>query len=119
MSLGIHLGGEVTPLLVYHVSVLGEQGHGFHGESQHGLGALLVEPLHEPFLQPVETVPVRLAAVGEEELTEEALEVGLVIVGDVPEHGLVVTGSRGLVDGIDNLLKAIGDHLVYGALPER
>ena len=49
---GVHLGRDVAPLLVHHVAVLGEQRHRLHGEGQHGLRPLLVEPRHEPLLQP-------------------------------------------------------------------
>ena len=52
MSLAIHLRREITPLLVYHITVVAQQCHGFHGEGKHGLGALLVEPLHESLLKP-------------------------------------------------------------------
>ncbi len=38
-----------------------------------------------------------------------------VVVGDVPENRLEVACSRGLVDGIDYLLEAVGNHLVERA----
>ena len=52
MALRVHLSGEIAPLLVLAVAILGEHGHGFYGEGEHGLGALLVKPLHETLLQP-------------------------------------------------------------------
>ena len=58
VSLRIHLSSEIAPFLVDDVAILGEQGHGFHGECQHRLCALLVEPLHEPLLKPGQSLPV-------------------------------------------------------------
>ena len=61
MTLGIHLCGKVAPLLIEAVAVLvGQQRHRLHREGEHGLRALLVEPLHEALLQPREAVPVGL-----------------------------------------------------------
>ena len=120
VAFGVHLGGEVGHILVDELAVfVVEQRHGLDREGQHGLGALLVEPFHEALLQPAEAVPVGLAAVGEAELAEEALEIGLVVVGHVPEHRLVVAGAGGLVQRVDDLLEAVGDDLVHGLLPQR
>ena len=119
VAFGVHLGGEVGHVLVDEVAVfVVEQGHRLDGEGDDGLGALLVEPLHEALLQPAETLPVGFAAVGEAEFAEEALEVRLVIVGDVPEHRLEVAGAGGLVQRVDDLLEAVGDHLVHRLLLE-
>ena len=52
VTLRVHLRREVAPLFVYHVAVLCEQCHCLYGESQHRLCTLVVEPLHEAFLQP-------------------------------------------------------------------
>ena len=57
--------------------------------------------------------------VGEDELTEQALEVVTVVVRDVPEHSLEVTRTSGLVNRIYDLLEAVGNHLVDGAMFER
>ena len=40
----------------------------------------------------------------------------MVVVGNIPEHGLVVAGTRRLVQRIDYLLEIVGDNLVDGAL---
>ena len=120
VALGVHLGREVAPLLVEALAVaVGQQGHGLDGEGQERLGALLVEPLHEALLEPRESVPVGLLAVGEVELAEDRLEVVAVIVGHIPEDGLIVAGAGGLVEGVDDLLEAVGDDLVDGAVLER
>ena len=60
-----------------------------------------------------------MRSVREEEVAKQTVEVVFVVVGDVPEHALEVACSRGLVDGIDNLLEAIGDDFIQGALLER
>ena len=113
MALRIHLGGELAPLLVLGLAILvDEQRHGLYGEGQQGLGALLVEPLHKALLQPREAVPVGLAAIGEVELAEDALKIVAIVVGHIPEHGLIVAGTCGLVQRIDNLLEVVGDDLV-------
>ena len=118
MSLSIHFCGEVAPFFVDDVAIFGQQSHSLYGEGEYGFGALFVEPLHEAFLQPAEAFPVGLAAVREVEIAEETFEIRLVIVSDVPEHSLIVACSGRLVDGVDNLLEAVGDHLVYGTLLE-
>ena len=120
VALAVHLGREVAPLLVEAFAVaVGQQGHRLDGEGEQRLGALLVEPLHEALLQPRKAGPVGLLAVGEVELAENRLEVILVIVSHVPEDGLVVAGAGGLVERVDDLLEAVGDDLVDGALLER
>ena len=52
VTLGVHLGCKLSPLLVLTFTILGKHGHGLDREGKHRLGALLVEPLHESFLQP-------------------------------------------------------------------
>ena len=117
MSLRIHLSGEVAPLLILALAILvDEQCHRLNREGQQGLGALLIEPLHETLLQPRETIPVGLRAIGEVELAEDALEVILVIVGYVPEYGLIVAGTSRLVQRVNNLLEIVGYHLIDGTL---
>ena len=116
MPLGVHLSREVSPFLVDDVAVLAEKSHRLDGEGEHRLGSFLIEPLHEALLEPAQRFPLGLASVGEDELSEEALEVGTVVVGDVPEHRLVVARAGRLVDGVDNLLEAVADNLVDGAL---
>ena len=63
-------------------------------------------------MQPAERLPVGLAAVGEEEISEQALEIVAVVVSHVPEHGLEIPRSGRLVDRIDDLFETIGDDLV-------
>ena len=118
VAFGIHFRGEIGVLGVDDVPILGKEGHGFNGESEHGAGALLVEPAHKTFLQPAERIPDGFGAVGEAELTEEAFEIITVVVGHIPEYGLEVARTGGLVDGIDHLLKAVGDHFVDSALAQ-
>jgi len=113
---GVHLCREVGIFGVDDVAVLAEQRHGLDREGEHGAEAFLVEPAHEPFLKPAEGFPDGFRAVGEAELAEEALEIVAVVIGHVPEHRLEVACARGLVDGVDHLLEAVGDHLVDGAL---
>ena len=116
---GIHPGGELGHVLIHEVAVLViQQGHRLDGEGEDGLGTLVVEPAHETFLQPAEAVPIGSAAVGETELAEKALEVGFVVIGDVPEHRLVVAGAGGLVERVDNLFEAVGDDLVHRLLAQ-
>ena len=52
----------------------------------------------------------------EKEVSEERFEVELVVVRYVPEHSLIVSGTRWLVERVDNLLEEVGDNLVDGAL---
>ena len=115
MAFGVHLSGEVGIFLVGYVAIFREECHSLDWECQDGLETFGVEPFHEAFLEPVERVPVRLAAVREVEVAEEALEIIFVVVGDVPEHRLVVTCASWLVDGVNYLFEAVGDDLVEGA----
>ena len=109
---GVHFGREVAPLAVHHVAVAGQQRHRLDGEGQHGFRAFAVEPRHKPFLQPRQRLPMGFRAVREDEFPEKRLEIVAVVVGDVPEHGLEIPRPGGLVDRVDDLLEAVGDHLV-------
>ena len=116
MALGVHLCCEVGHIGVGESAVgIVEQSHSFDRESEHRLGTLVVEPTHEAFLEPAEAFPVGFGAVGETELAEKAVEVGFVVVGNVPEDGLIVASSRRLVEGVNNLLEAVGNDLVESA----
>ena len=116
MSFGIHLCGKVSPFSVAAFAVFREKSHRFHREGEHSLGAFLVKPLHKAFLQPRYAFPVGLRTVREKEVSEERFEVELVVVRYVPEHSLIVSGTRWLVERVDNLLEEVGDNLVDGAL---
>ena len=112
---GVHFGRQVSVVAVDDVAVARQQGHRLDREGKYGFRALGVEPVHEAALQPVDALPVGPSAVGEDEVAEKALEVVAVVVGDVPEHGLIVAGARRLVDGVDNLFEAVGHDLVERA----
>ena len=62
---------------------------------------------------------MRSTSIGKDELTEEALEIVTVVVSHVPEDRLKVTRSCRLIDRIDNLFEAIGDHFVDATPFER
>ena len=116
VALSVHLSRIVGPFLVLAVAGLGQHGHRLDGEGEHRLGALLVKPLHEALLQPVESVPVGLCAVGEVEVSEDRIEVVFIVITDIPEHSLIVAGTGRLVERVDDLLEAVGDDLVDRAL---
>ena len=115
MSFGIHFRGQFGVGFVFDVSVLCQERHGLHGESQHGFCAFFVEPFHEATLQPVQCGPGRFCAIREAEVAEDAFKIVGVVVGYVPKDGLEVSCAGGLVDGIDDLLEAVGDDFVDGA----
>ena len=119
MPLGVHLGREVCPLAVAALALLGQQGHRLHREGEQRLGAFLVEPFHETLLKPREAVPIGPAAVRKVEIAKQALKIVAVVIGDIPEYSLIVAGSGGLVEGVNNLFETIGNHLVDGALFHR
>ena len=117
VPLAPHLGCEVGVILVGEiVAPVGQQGHGLHRECEDVLVALLVEPVHEVLLEPVQGLPLGRSAVGEAEVAEDALEIGLVEIADIPEHGLVAAVSGRHVHGMDHLLEAVVDHLGKRAL---
>ena len=70
-------------------------------------------------MQPRQAFPIGFRAVREEEFTKETFEIELVVVSDVPEHGLIVACASRLVERIDDLLEIVGDDLVDGALLKR
>ena len=119
MSLRVHLCSKLTPLLVTALAIIGKKSHCLNRECENCLCTLLVEPLHESLLQPRKAVPVRLSSVWEVEVTEERLEIVLVIVSHIPEYCLEVTSTCWLVDRIYNLLKAVCYYLIYSTLTER
>ena len=55
---------------------------------------------------------MRSGTVREAEVTEDRVEVVTVIVTDVPENGLEVTSTGRLVDGVNDLLEAVGNNFV-------
>ena len=115
VAFAVHLCGPVGVFGIFGVAVFRQQGHRLDREGEDGLRALGIEPFHEALLEPGKRIPVRTAAVGEDEIAEDALEIEAVVVGNVPEHGLEIAGTGMLVDGIDDLLEAVGNDLVDGA----
>ena len=120
VTLSIHLGSELTPLLVLALTIaIGQQCHGLNRERQQGLGALFVEPLHETLLQPGETLPVGLGPIGEVEVAEDTLKIVTVIVSHIPEHCLIVACTSRLIQRVDDLLEIVSDNLIDGTLLQR
>ena len=119
MAFGIHLSSEIAPFLVDHVTIFREQCHRLNREGKYALQTFGVEPFHESFLEPTQRFPIGLRAIGEVEVSKQRLKIVAVVVGDVPEHGLVVAGTGRLVERIYDLLEAVGDDLVDGARFER
>ena len=116
VALRPHLGGEVGVLLVgIIVAAVGQQRHRLDREGQDVVVALLVEPIHEVLLQPGEGLPLRRRPVRKTEVAEHALEIGLVKVADVPEHGLVAAVAGRHVHRMHDLLETIVDDLAERA----
>ena len=120
VSFGIHLCSEVLVLLVDDVTGLWvvNHSHGLYREGEDLFQAELVEPLHEHALQGVDGLPLWLCAVGVEEVAEQGVEVGVVIVGHVGERRLVGAVSCRLVDAPYELLEGLDDVVAYGTLLE-
>ena len=78
--------------------------------------SLLIEPVHEMLLQPVEGLPLGGASVREAEVAEHSLEVVLVEIADVPEHGLVAPVAGRHIHRVDDLLEVVVDYLDKGPL---
>ncbi len=117
MALGPHLGGEIGVVLVeIVVSAVGEKSHGLHWEGEDVAAALLVEPVHEMLLQPVERLPLRCAAVREAKIPEHTLKIVAVEIADVPEHGLVAPVAGRHVHRMHDLLEIVVYHLDERAL---
>ena len=115
VALGIHLGGEGLVVLVHHVFAVGQQGHCLHGEGQHSLGTLSVEPADEVLLEEVNPLPYGLAPVGEAEIVEQGVPVVLVVVRHVGEGRLVAAVPGRLVDAVNYLLVELVNNLAYGS----
>ncbi len=117
VPLGPHLGGEVGIFLVDEiVFAICQQCHRLYRESQDVAASLLIEPVHEMLLKPGKSLPLRLAAVREAEITEHAAEITLIEVADVPEHGLVATVARRHIHRMHHLLEVVVDDLDKGPL---
>ena len=117
VSLAPHLCGEIRIILVGEiVASVGKQGHGLDREGEDVFVALFIEPVHKVLLEPVESLPFGRSAVRETEVAEHALEVRLVEVADIPEHGLVAAVAGRHVHGVDDLLEAVVDNLGEGTL---
>ena len=112
VTLRVHLCREIAVLLVFDIAILRQQRHRLYREREHRTRTLFVEPVHESLLQPVQTVPVRRFAVRETEVLKQALEIVAVVVADVPEYRLEVTGTARLVQTVNNLLEAVADDAV-------
>ena len=80
MTSSIHLCCKVAPLFILAIAILCKHCHSLNRESKNSLCTLLIKPLHKTFLQPVHTFPIRLRTIREEEVTEKALEIILIII---------------------------------------
>ena len=118
MSFSVHLCREIAVLLVLDVTVLCEQRHRLYREGEHATGTLIIEPVHETLLEPVEAIPMRCLTIREAEVLEEGLEIIAVVVTDIPEYGLEVTCTGGLVETVYDLLEAVCNDLVDRATLE-
>ena len=112
----VHLRCKIAILFVLDISVLSEKRHGFNRESKDATCAFFIEPIHEPFLEPVEAVPVRRFSVREAEILKQALEIVAVVVTDVPKNGLEIASTGRLVQAINDLLETIGNDFVNRAM---
>ena len=92
-----------------------QQVHRLHGKCEQLAAAFLIEPAHEALLQPVDGRPLHGGSVRENEVLKHPLEIRAVEIGDVPEHALVSSGRRRLIERIHHLLERIGDHFVNAA----
>lgn len=116
MAFRPHLGGEVGPFFIDILFAIVEEVERFYGESERRAEAFFIEPFHKRLLQPREAFPNGLGTVREDKITEHAVKIRVVIVGAVPEDGLETARGGRLVEGIDDLLKDVGDDLVDGAM---
>lgn len=111
-----HLRGKVRPFGIDVAIAVVQQVQRLHGECQNLAPAFLVEPAHEPLLQPVHGVPAHGRTVREHEVLEHASEIGVIEISDVPEDALVAPRRGRLIQRVNHLLKRIGDHLINAAL---
>ena len=116
MAFRPHLGGEIGPFFIDILFAIVEEVERFHGEGERRAETFFIKPFHERLLQPREAFPNGFGAIREDEIAKHAIEIGMVIVSDVPEDGLEAACGGGLVEGIDDLLKDVGDDLVDGAM---
>ena len=119
MTLRVHFCRKVRPFIVYGITVLCQQSHCLHRESENGFRTLLVKPFHKSLLQPRQSVPVWLGTVREIEIPEQTLKVRFVIVCHVPEHSLIIACACRLVYRVYYLFKTVCYHLVYRTLFQR
>ena len=112
MPLCVHLSREIAVLLILDISVFCQERHRFHREREDATRTLIVEPIHETTLEPIKALPMRSLTIREAEIIKEGFEIITVVVTDIPEYRLEITRTGWLVQAINDLLEAIGDHLV-------
>ena len=89
---------------------LGQHCNGYHWKSQDGLAPLLIEPIEEKALQAIYARKIRTREIiRENEVGKNSGEIMAVINGNIPEHALIATRCRWLVERIDHTLQMVGD----------
>ena len=97
--------------LIFALAFAGQHGHGDHREGQDAFSALVIEPVEEEILQFLQGFPLRLAVIRKHKFAEHAVEVELIVNRDIPEHTLVATGRRRLINGVHHMLQMVGNLL--------
>jgi len=116
MTLGPHFRSEICPFFIDEFRAVVEEVHGFHRKGEGTAGTFLIEPCHEVLLQIGEGFPYRLGAVREDKFPEHAVEVRLIEIRHIMEHGLIIPGGGGDIEGVDYLFKAVLNDLLYRAV---
>lgn len=116
MTLGPHLGNEILPFLIDVILAVVQQVYGLHREREDLSAALIVQPIHESFLKPVDGIPFHRRAVRKNKVLKHAFEVRMIEIGHIPENGLISACCGGLIQRVDDLFKGICYDLVDGAL---
>lgn len=119
VSLGPHISHKVLPFGVHIIMAVIQKIDRFYRKGKEFAAALIIEPVHEPPLEPVDRIPLHGCAVREDEVCEHAIKVGMVKVCDVPEHGLVAARRCRLIEAVHHLFEAISDDLINGAAAGR
>src|SRR5690554_2603164 len=70
--------------------------------------------MQKEILQLTDRLPAAFTEIREDKIAEHTVKIVLVIDGNIPEHTLIATRSRRLVQSIHHVLQMIGDFMTVG-----
>lgn len=110
-----HFSREISPLLINKIRAIMQKTYRLYWECERLTQTFCIKPFHKALLKPRYTLPLRKVSIREHEVIENAVEVRLVEVCNIPEYALEVSCGRRLIERMRYLLETIYDHIINGA----